>query len=329
MFVDADQLVELLDRQFEYLWSLSGPAKFIRLRRLIAFLHSEPRIWGFLGDLGHELAAENSAHVQISSTTRDELLGLWKKYQQRIRGALSDVTRGDLTVYGTFDVIAPRLEAAVPSIADVSDESANVQAMEQTLSAFSHWAKWITQTAKDEQLCAEMVAFSTEVEGWRQVHEHSLRHYREQVGSSGAWAYTHLVDSGSILNPFPPPDDDLLANLAFKQAKERAKLLPNLLSIHDTSALAQVAVVDNCARLLHQELRFRTRVHEVAGGPAAFSRGQLRGNRRARIHSVSKKLTCTNFAEKIAGESCVIPRAFAGIPASFQPRVAGSSGNYF
>lgn len=283
--VDAQQLVELLDGQFFYVLALAGPLKLIRLRRLLNFVHTDPRLAGFIVDMADEAKSELNFYGETTASLRGELSAIWTHNEKRIRDALAHVTDGALAGYGAFDDIQHRLVPTNPTFADLDENSDNVQALKKSISALDHWAKWIVDVQPETEMAAEMGALRNQLSRLRVHFEHDLTYFREQVESNAWIAYMRLAIRSTYTNPIPPAGDNPVEHALFDKAREDAKLFPQLTAIGDRDAEQILAAVNDSLGFLHQELRFRIAlgrsrralVHRYAARCEMFDAEHLRG----------------------------------------------------
>lgn len=97
---DSHHLVPLLDRQFEYLRTLTGVSRVLQRRRLLEFLQQEPLLAGILEDLKHEALAAIKEQERELNDIRASVRVLWDQHKDRLRDTLANESNDALHVYG-------------------------------------------------------------------------------------------------------------------------------------------------------------------------------------------------------------------------------------
>lgn len=262
---DSALLVELLDRQFEYLLKLNGIARLLRLPRLLAFLEREPSVAGLLQDFHEEANDVLASYDNADKAIRTELADLWSTHETEVRGLLSDVEDDALFAYGRMTDYANRLEGASPAVfPNFGVPSEREQGTERLILALQHWSKWAVQHA-DERGGAptqELRALDGLLSRLRERCEYSSRRIQE-ASSTLPWpAFVRLGEHANVTNPIPPASAGLVDWVAFNRDSEFATALRRA-DVGDVSPSEKedVETVYDAtkadAMLLHEELRAR------------------------------------------------------------------------
>jgi hypothetical protein len=141
---DAALLVELLDRQFDYLLNLQGTAQILRLGHLLRFLEEEPVIASLLADLKVQGLGALHEYDDADATIRARLRELWVEHEAELRRRLEGVGDDSQHAYGTMDRFEHFIGRVVPATFEESGQSPQRYAGTM-VQALHHWWKWAIQ----------------------------------------------------------------------------------------------------------------------------------------------------------------------------------------
>lgn len=260
---EDELLVELLDRQFEFLKTGKGTQRIARLRRVLQFVEAEPQLSAILYEMRTE-AEEVSAELDNADVAvRLALAELWNASGAEIKKLLAHITDEVLNVYGTLDGYATATQTRrALNLVRADHETDNLT--KHLVRALEHWLNRIDDlAARAGQHPPEILdAARRQLPVISDMRIHLDRSIEEARCSLPWSAYQRLVVNRELLNPRLPDRDDPLGTLEFGSQSEFADILAQsevaAISPSDGQDVGQVyAEIDDDSQLLHEELRFR------------------------------------------------------------------------
>ena len=265
-WVDAAVLIDLLDRQFEYVLKLKGTPRLMRLTRLIAFLEQEPRVAAQLGDFKVEADTAIELYEAADRNLRRILCTLWETDRADIQAHLPHPSEDALTAHGATNTYIERINNASPATLPISKHRADRAAeTEPLIQEFKHWirrSREATQSIEPE-VTERLHHLGRKLDQISKIHEHEKRRLQEANDSLPWPAFARLVEHARLTNPKPPSTDSLDEWVTYERDRESAQLLRRA-DTHgcdtpweeeDVDAVYDATERD--AWLLHEELRFR------------------------------------------------------------------------
>ena len=260
---DSGLLVELLDRQFKFLFDLKGTAQIRQLSRLLSFIQNEPQLVGILEDLRVEALAELKEYEAADAKIRAELARLWQPHQAEVRRRLSGVDLDALRAYWPMDRFEQGLRQT-KSAAFSSNRDGVEHITEKLIRAFYYWWKCTNDLVDKgaKPLRGEYAKLGTRLERLLELQRYAARRLEENRRSLAWPAYERLVRKSTVTNPHPPDLSDDLAWMTFSLDAERATAVRRAdvdrANYYDKARVDELyAEIAADARLLYEELRLR------------------------------------------------------------------------
>lgn len=259
---DGELLVELLDRQFTYLFGLGGIRQILRLSRVLAFLQGEPQTAAILDDLRVESEDAMREYDFADIAAREQLEGLWTAHGAEMRRRLEGVDDDSLHPYSHVGFELSFANSTPATLSELDDGT--ILQTENLIKSVRHWWKWTADLAK-----ATSTPLEGEYAGLGEVLRRLLARYLfaaqrlREMRTVSAWcAYRRLVEKAYVTNPVPPNPTDESSWLLFEDANEGASIVRRADSGDTNDDLAEnidkfYDELESDAKVLHEELRLR------------------------------------------------------------------------
>jgi hypothetical protein len=148
---NADILVEMLDRQLEFLVGQQEERRVMCLSRWLGFLFREPQLAGLAAELSEEAREALRDFTQRDHSIRLHLENVWREHGKLLREHLAGVFENDqLHAYVHMDAFEEAVQARPRLVFPrwgVFDED-RLQT-EDLAHALHHWAKWAIQICQE------------------------------------------------------------------------------------------------------------------------------------------------------------------------------------
>ncbi len=315
----SELIVELLDRQFDYIGAIHGRDKIIRLQHVLDFLVSEPITAALLREMQAESEVRFSQLQSDDRALRDRLRELWRSHQTEIKKTLVGITDAALTAFYSFDSYEKALCAI--RIIQLNEENEQEDAISRNLVRnLIHWAKYADQIAqknsKQPKSLSELLGELLRLDKIREYIDGEIDIARRSL----AWAaYERLRSHAARLNPVPPEGHEHVQWLQHEMATRLAVALNDADPIPgqvvfkkgrppadariDSEAMQVYADIRADCKLLYEELIHRLGlarsrraiVERYAARCEAFDSERLREVCDSNSRSAERKLT-TDFA---------------------------------
>ena len=232
---DDSVLVDLVERQFDYLDSLTGPERLLFLPRLLDFIEREPRLTAILEDLRHEAAEVLSEFRRAHERIRTELSALWSAHAAELRTlvtpALADPNNErQLSTFARIESYEARLAelpfASFPSPGNASDLESDTGKL---ILALKQWRSWALERKRGNvRLSGGLAQLDRELEALEREHSFAARSLHSATRTMAWPAIERLRGVRARVLPVPPkrgPDvtaDDSVLELVRYRAEDVA-----------------------------------------------------------------------------------------------------------
>lgn len=205
---NADLLVELLDRQLEFLEDQQNERRILLLPRWLAFINREPQLQGVIREVMSELKEALASLTTEDHGIRDRVQSIWRDCSECIRESLpADVDpleRDAIVPIEHFDSLAAlRPPTRLPRWANHDEDKSETGQLAESL---RHWSLMAMQAQHDkgletdDQLSRVQVAADEIIESVR-FHRRKLRMLAENSAGAALYRLTRTMRES---NPEPP-----------------------------------------------------------------------------------------------------------------------------
>lgn len=266
--IDADVLVQLLDRQFAYLYEQKVPRRrVLLLPRLLDFLETEPSVWGLLTEVCGEADRICLDFTAQDRGIRDELLALWKEHEGGLRALLEPHLSDEAIHYYCHLEAYERELVKSWKFSTLSRNVETDKSTEKLISALGQWLQYVksdsSRTARDGR--RPFATLGNELKKLTAAREYQHRRFEDLSERQAGFAFQRLRALAERITPKPPigeKDDSSIGGwLLFKQADEFADALRGASGADTPVATFEVTKAIHRAnrdlRLLHEDLRER------------------------------------------------------------------------
>lgn len=206
---DDSVLVELVERQFAHLLSLTGTARLLFVTRLLAFIEGEPRLSAILQDLHCQALEVLSEFRRTQERIRSALRSHWAKHAADLRPHLlpaeADPNRARfVSPYASVESYEDRLAAvSAPEFPAVGKDTPLDSDTEDLIFALLNWQGWVA-TGANGVLPDGLERLERALEGLRDEHRLAVRSLQLATRTLAWPALERLRKVRTLSQPAPP-----------------------------------------------------------------------------------------------------------------------------